>query len=90
MSNIDKFNAHLYLIIYSSCSVLVKESNFTHANRLTEGNPMQLVPVVRPNFGTLTLLVNDGGRVAIDVEIVMNEVYWRWPVCFPWTRTSSK
>ena len=75
MSNIDNFSAHLYLIILSSCSVLIKESNFTHANKLTEGSPMQLIPVVQPNFGTLALIVRDGGRVATDVEIVMNKVH---------------
>ena len=36
---------------------------------------MKLVPVVHPNFETLALIVNDRGRVAIDAEIVINEVY---------------
>ena len=75
MNNIDKFSPHLFLTIDNSCSVLVNKSNFTYADRLTEGSPMELVPVLHPNFGTLALEVRDGGRLGIDVEIDMNKVY---------------
>ena len=78
MNNIDIVAAHLYLGIYSSCSVLVKDSNFTYANRITDGDPLELVSVVHPRYGTLTVYVEDmfdDTAAAIDVDIVMNEVY---------------
>ena len=75
MNNIAKVTAHLHLVIYGSCSVLVKGSNFTYANRLSEGMPMELVPVVHPDVGPLTFTVNDGNTAALDVEIVMNEIH---------------
>ena len=72
-NNIAPYAAHLYLGIFSSCSVSVKDSNFTYANRITEGNPMELVPVVHPARGTIGLQASDGDTaLAIDVEIVMN------------------
>ena len=72
-NNIAPYDAHLYLGIFSSCSVSVKDSNFTYANRITEGNPMELVPVVHPARETIGLQASDGDTaLAIDVEIVMN------------------
>ena len=75
MNNIGKITAHLHLVIFGSCSVLVKGSNFTYANRLSEGMPMELVPVVHPDIGALTFTVDDGNTAALDVEIVMNEIH---------------
>ena len=74
MNNIAPYAAHLHLKIYSSCSLLVKYSNFTYANRITEGNPMELVPQVYPDMGTLMLYITDNIAAPIDVEIVINEV----------------
>ena len=45
MNNINEVATHLYLQLFSSCSVLVEDSNFTYANRITEGSPMKLVLV---------------------------------------------
>ena len=77
MNNIQPYAAHFYLGIFSSCSVLVKDSNFTYANRITEGNPMELVPVVQPDREPLMIYISDehSDTAAINVEIVMNEVY---------------
>ena len=76
MKNIDKTTANLYVAIGSSSTVLITDSNFTYANRLTEDGPLELVPVVYPNAGTLTLQVTDeDDTAAINVEIVMNELY---------------
>ena len=73
--NIDKATAHLHLGIKSSCSVLVKDSNFTYGNRIMESDPMKLVPWVQPDNGTVYFQVHDVfGDRAIYVEIVMNEV----------------
>ena len=36
---------------------------------------MEPVPVLHPNFGTLAHQVRDGGRLGIDVEIVMKKLY---------------
>ena len=36
---------------------------------------MELVPVLHPSFGTLAHQVRDGGRLGIDVEIVMKKLY---------------
>ena len=75
INNIDKATAHLHLEIKSSCSVLVKDSNFTYANRIMESDPMKLVPWVQPDNGTVYFQVHDVfGDQAIYVEIVMNEV----------------
>ena len=71
MNNIDALAAHLYVVTFSSCSVLVEDSNFTHANRITGGDPMEL----EHDSGTLYLCVNDVDGIEIDVEIVMNKVY---------------
>ena len=75
MNNIDALAAHLYVVTFSSCSVLVEDSNFTHANRITEGDPMELERVVHTDSGTLYLCVNDVDGIEIDVEIVMNKVH---------------
>ena len=77
MNNIDTTTAHLYLAIYSSCSILIKDSNFTYANRRTEGEPMELVPIVQSGVGTLAIFISDehSKTSAINVEIVINEVH---------------
>ena len=77
MNNIDKTTANLYMAIGSNSTVLIADSNFTCANRLTEDGPLELVPVVYPNAGTLTLQVSDeyDDTAAINVEIVMNKLY---------------
>ena len=75
MNNIDQTAAHLFLAIYSSCSIVIKDSNFTHANRIVDGDPMELVPAVHPKVGTLALMVSDGyDTAAVDVKIVLNKV----------------
>ena len=51
--------AHLLVNILSRCSLLVKDSKFTYANTLTEGDPLELVPVVQPEMGTLILHIRD-------------------------------
>ena len=78
MNNIDIVAAHLHVGIYSSCSLLVKDSNFTYANRIADGDPLELVPVVHPRYGTLLVYIDDmfdNTAAAIDVDIVVNEVY---------------
>ena len=75
MNNINKVAAHLHLGLFSSCTVLVEDSNFTHANGITEGDPIKLVPVVHHYIGPLVLYVNDDGRAPINVQIVMNKVH---------------
>ena len=72
MNNIGKKTAHLYLGIHSNCSILVKDSNFTYANRITEVDPMELVPMVHPDIGTLLFRVY--WEYAIEVEVVLNDV----------------
>ena len=75
MNNINEVAAHLYLQLFSSCTVLVEDSNFTHANRITEGDPMELVPGVHSYSRPLMLNINDGDRAAINVQIVMKKVH---------------
>ena len=75
MNNIDALAAHLYVVTFSSCSVLVKDSNFTHANRITEGDPMELEHVVHTDSGTLYFCANDVDGIGIDAQIVMNKVH---------------
>ena len=62
--------------IYSNCSLLIENSNFTHANRLTEGSPMKLVPVVHRTFAVLFLYINDeySDKATLDVKIVIRDV----------------
>ena len=73
-NNVALYAAHLFLGIYSSCSVIVKNSIFTYANRLTESGPMELVT----DMGTLMLSIlddyNDRGT-AINVEIGIKQVH---------------
>ena len=70
--NIAPYAAHLFFGTLSSCSVIVKNSFFTYANRLTESGPMELVPMVQLKVGTLSLSIiddyNDRG-IAINVEM---------------------
>ena len=76
--NIAQYAAHLYAIIYSSCSLLVKDSHFTYANRLTDNDPLELVPVVQTKLGTLILHIHDDyshNATAIDVEIGIKQVH---------------
>ena len=75
MNNIDAIGAHLYLELLSNCSVRVEDSNFTYANRITEGDPIELIPVVHHHLGPLFVHVNDVDRTAINVQIVMNKVH---------------
>ena len=35
VNNVQPRATHLYLGIFSSCTILVKDSNFTYANRIT-------------------------------------------------------
>ena len=86
-NNIATVAAHLHMKLLSNCSVLVKDSSFTFANRITEDDPMKLVPVVHPDIGTLVLYSDAFDNIAIDVQIVINEVHiaencWRWPDCW--------
>ena len=77
-NNISPCAAHLFVNILSHCSLLVKDSHFTHANRLTEGNPLELVPVVQPDMGTLMLQILDyygSNATAINVEIGIKQVH---------------
>ena len=55
----------------------MKDSNFTHANRLTEGDPLKLVPVVQPDMGTLMLQILDyyGSNATAIVEIGIKQVH---------------
>ena len=76
-NNIARYAAHLFVNILSRCSLLVKDSNFTYANRLTEGDPMELLPVVQP-AGTLILHIRDDysdSGTAIDVDIGIKHVH---------------
>ena len=75
-NNIALYATHLQVDIYNNCSLLVQNSNFTHANRITEGGPMKLVPVVHPTFAVLNLYINDeyNHKATIDVKIVIKEV----------------
>ena len=43
------------MAIGSNSTVLITDSNFTYANRITEDGPLELVPVVYPNAGSLML-----------------------------------
>ena len=74
-NNIATVAAHLHMKLLSNCSVLVKDSSFTFANRITEDDPMKLVPVVHPDIGTLVLYSDAFDNIAIDVQIVINEVH---------------
>ena len=77
-NNIAPYAAHLFLGILSSCSIIVKNSIFTYANRLTESGPMELVPVVQPDMGTLMLSILDDNNhrgTAIYVEISIKQVH---------------
>ena len=76
--NIAPYAAHLFAIIFSRCSLIVKDSNFTYANRLTKGDPMELVPVVQPDMGTLMLQIDDDyshNGTAIDVDIGIKHIH---------------
>ena len=70
--NIARYAAHLFVGITRHCSLLVKNSIFAHANRLTKGDPMELVPVVQPHLGTL-FLQTIGTK--IDGEIGVKQLY---------------
>ena len=77
-NNISPCAAHLFVNILSRCSLLVKDSHFTYANRLTEGDPLELVPVVQPDIGTLVLHVSDDysdSGTAIDGKIGIKQVH---------------
>ena len=77
-NNIAPYAAHIFAIIFNRCSLIVKDSNFTYANRLTEGDPLELVPVVQPDMGTLMLQINDDyshNGTAIDVDIGIKQVH---------------
>ena len=76
--NIAPYAAHFFLRILSSCSLLVKDSNFTYANRLTESDPKELVPVVQPDMGALMITMTDDYSdrgTAIDAVIGIKQVY---------------
>ena len=76
-NNIARYAAHLFVNILSRCSLLVKDSNFTYANRLREGDPMELLPVVQP-AGTLILHILDdysGNGTAIDVDVGIKHIH---------------
>ena len=70
---------YLYCILYVIyCSLLVKDSNFTYANRPTEGDPLELLSVVQPDLGTLILHIRDNyshNATAINVEISIKQVH---------------
>ena len=74
-NNIAPYAAHLSLGILSSCSVIVNNSTFTYANRLTESGPMELVTYM----GTLKLSIFDDDYldrgIAINVEIGIKQVH---------------
>ena len=72
--NVATVAAHLYLDIFSNCSVLVKDTSFTFANRIAEDDPLELVPVVHYKLAAVSFIINDHAA-AIDVEIVLNTVY---------------
>ena len=76
-NNIAPYAAHLFVNILSHCSLLVKDSNFTYANRLTEGDSLELVPVVQPDRGTLILHIRDDysdSGTAVDGKIGIQQV----------------
>ena len=76
--NIAPYAANFFLRILSSCSLVVKDSNFTYANRLTKGDPKELIPVVQPDMGTLTITTTDeysDRDTAIDAVIGIKQVY---------------
>ena len=76
-NNIAPYAAHLFVQIFSRWSLIVKDSNFTYANRLTEGDYLELVPVVQPDIGTLMLQVLDdysGSGTPVDVDIGIKHV----------------
>ena len=76
--NIAPYAAHLYVDIRRHCSLLVKDSNFTYANRLTKGDPMELVPVVQPDLGALLITTTDDyydRGTAFNVEIGIKQVH---------------
>ena len=75
MNNICEVAAHLYLRLFNNCSVLVEESNFTRANRITESETVELVPGVHSYSRPLMLNINDGDRAAINMQIAMNKVH---------------
>jgi len=76
MNNVGKVAAHLFMQIFSSCSVLVRDSDFTYANRITEDDPMELGSVIYPSE-VVFLYINDGydDTATIDASIIMNEVH---------------
>ena len=77
-NNIAPYAAHLFAIILSRWSLIVKDSNFTYANRLTEGDPLELVPVVQPDIGTLIIQIHDyysDNGTAIDGKIGIKHVH---------------
>ena len=77
-NSIAQYAVHLFVNIPSHCSLLVKDSNFTYANRLTEGDSLKLVPVVQPDRGTLVLHVSDDysdSGIAIDGKIGIKQVH---------------
>ena len=67
---------YVVCVEFALCTTPVgKDSNFTHANRIVDGDPMELVPAVHPKVGTLALMVSDGyDTAAVDVKIVLNKV----------------
>ena len=77
-NNIALYAAHLYVSIKSHCSLLLKDSNFTYANRLTKGDSKELIPVVQPDKGTLMITMTDDYSdrgTAINVEIGIKQVH---------------
>ena len=77
-NNIARYAAHLFVNSLGRCSLLVKDSDFTYANRLTEGDPLELVPVVQPDLGTLILSILDyysDNGTATDVDIGIKQVH---------------
>ena len=77
-NNIAPYAAHLFVNIRSRCSLIIKDSSFTFANRLTEDDPMELVPVVQTKMGTLILCIRDNyshNATAINVEISIKQVH---------------
>ena len=75
--NIAWYATHLFVGIMRHCSLLIKDSNFTYANRLTKGDPKELIPVVQPDMGTLMITMTDdySESTAINVEIGIKQVH---------------
>ena len=48
--NVGEMSAHFHLEISSNCSVLVKDSRFTFANRIAEDDQLELVPAAPHKF----------------------------------------